>query len=100
MRGGTKSGAALAAGSPASEAGASSVATASGEELEGLLERVMVVFRAIHGKDVFEAFYKKDLAKRLLLGKSASIDLEKAMVARLKAECGRCATTGFNRVYR
>ena len=32
------------------------------------------------GKDVFEAFYKKDLAKRLLLGKSASVDAEKAMI--------------------
>ena len=49
----------------------------------------MVLFRCIHGKDVFEAFYKKDLAKRLLLGKSASTDAEKAMVGRLKAECGR-----------
>ena len=29
------------------------------------------------GKDVFEAFYKKDLAKRLLLGRSASNDAEK-----------------------
>ena len=33
----------------------------------------------------FEAFYKKDLAKRLLLGKSASIDNEKSMISRLKA---------------
>jgi hypothetical protein len=32
------------------------------------------------GKDTFEAFYKKDLAKRLLLGKSASLDAEKLMV--------------------
>lgn len=40
------------------------------------------------GKDVFEAFYKKDLAKRLLLGKSASIDAEKSMISKLKAECG------------
>ena len=50
------------------------------EELESLLDRVMVIFRFIHGKDVFEAFYKKDLAKRLLLGKSASFDAEKAMI--------------------
>ena len=35
------------------------------------------------GKDVFEAFYKKDLAKRLLLGKSASVDAEKAMISAL-----------------
>ncbi len=40
--------------------------------------------RYIQGKDVFEAFYKKDLAKRLLLGRSASVDAEKAMIAKLK----------------
>lgn len=40
------------------------------------------------GKDVFEAFYKKDLAKRLLLGRSVSSDAEKAMITKLKAECG------------
>lgn len=36
------------------------------------------------GKDVFEAFYQKDLAKRLLLGKSASFDAEKSMLLKLK----------------
>jgi hypothetical protein len=40
------------------------------------------------GKDIFEAFYKKDLAKRLLLGRSASNDAEKSMITKLKAECG------------
>ena len=48
----------------------------------------MVLFRFIHGKDVFEAFYKKDLAKRLLAGKSASDDAEKSMLSKLKQECG------------
>ncbi len=33
---------------------------------------------------MFEAFYKKDLAKRLLLGKSASVDAEKAMISALE----------------
>ena len=37
----------------------------------------------MQGKDVFEAFYKKDLAKRLLLGKSASIDAEKSMITKV-----------------
>lgn len=40
------------------------------------------------GKDVFEAFYKKDLAKRLLVGKSASVDAEKSMLSKLKH--GKC----------
>ena len=42
----------------------------------------------LQGKDVFEAFFKKDLAKRLLLGKSSSTDAEKNMISKLKAECG------------
>ena len=36
----------------------------------------------------FEAFFKKDLAKRLLLNKSASIDAEKSIISKLKQECG------------
>lgn len=58
------------------------------EELERMLDKALMLFRYIQGKDVFEAFYKKDLAKRLLLGKSASIDAEKAMISKLKSECG------------
>ncbi|KAG5515817.1 hypothetical protein RHGRI_036759 [Rhododendron griersonianum] len=54
----------------------------SEEELEGTLDKILVLFRFIQGKDVFEAFYKKDLAKRLLLGKSASIDAEKSIISK------------------
>ncbi len=46
---------------------------------------VVLLFSA--GKDVFEAFYQKDLAKRLLLGKSASFDAEKSMLLKLKQGC-------------
>lgn len=58
------------------------------EELEQILDKIMVLFRFIHGKDVFEAFYKKDFAKRLLVGKSASVDAERSMLLKLKQECG------------
>jgi cullin-4 len=67
-------------------AGAKATGTEADLELE--LDKIMVLFRSLHGKDVFEAFFKKDLAKRLLLGRSASIDLEKSLVSRLKTECG------------
>ncbi|KAK9238854.1 Cullin family-domain-containing protein [Lipomyces kononenkoae] len=60
-------------------------------EMTERMDRVLVLFRFIQGKDVFEAFYKKDLAKRLLLNKSASDDAERSMLSRLKTECG----TGF-----
>ncbi|KAA3680637.1 cullin 4 [Paragonimus westermani] len=54
------------------------------EELDKLMDKTMMLFRYIDGKDIFEAFYTKELAKRLLLNKSASVDAEKAMLSKLK----------------
>jgi len=73
---------------------------ASEEELERLLDKIMVIFRFIHGKDVFGAFYKKDLAKRLLVGKSASVDSEKSMLSKLKAECGAGFTSKLEGMFK
>jgi len=73
---------------------------ASEEELEKLLDKIMVIFRFIHGKDVFEAFYKRDLAKRLLVGKSASVDSEKSMLSKLKAECGAGFTSKLEGMFK
>lgn len=53
-------------------------------EVNNQLDQVLDLFRFVHGKAVFEAFYKKDLARRLLLGRSASADAERSMLARLK----------------
>lgn len=53
-------------------------------ELNKQLDLVLDLFRFVHGKAVFEAFYKKDLARRLLMGRSASNDAERSMLARLK----------------
>ena len=49
------------------------------------LDQVLDLFRFVHGKAVFEAFYKRDLARRLLMGRSASADAEKSMLTRLKS---------------
>mmetsp|Transcript_6817 Transcript_6817/g.11308 ORF Transcript_6817/g.11308 Transcript_6817/m.11308 type:complete len:677 (+) Transcript_6817:301-2331(+) len=57
-------------------------------EVESNLEKVIKIFQHLQGKDVFEAFYKKLLAKRLLLGKSSNFDNESMMLSKLKAECG------------
>ncbi|XP_054159550.1 cullin-4A-like [Oppia nitens] len=73
---------------------------ATEEELERLLDKIMVLFRFIHGKDVFEAFYKKDLAKRLLVGKSASVDAEKSMLSKLKQECGAAFTSKLEGMFK
>lgn len=63
-----------------------------GEDIEVILDKIMVIFRFVQGKDIFEAFYKKDLCKRLLVGKSSSQDAEYSMINKLKLECGSCFT--------
>ena len=37
---------------------------------------------------MFEAFYKRILSRRLLMGRSASMDAEKLCISKIKAECG------------
>eukprot|EP01114_Cavostelium_apophysatum_P003635 TRINITY_DN1368_c0_g1_i2.p1 TRINITY_DN1368_c0_g1~~TRINITY_DN1368_c0_g1_i2.p1 ORF type:complete len:736 (-),score=233.08 TRINITY_DN1368_c0_g1_i2:74-2281(-) len=58
------------------------------QEVDVILDKVMMLFRFIHEKDVFEKYYKQHLAKRLLLGRSVSDDAERNMIAKLKTECG------------
>eukprot|EP01138_Halocafeteria_seosinensis_P006041 gb/GECG01006175.1/.p1 GENE.gb/GECG01006175.1/~~gb/GECG01006175.1/.p1 ORF type:complete len:910 (+),score=149.26 gb/GECG01006175.1/:1-2730(+) len=70
------------------------------EEVDHILDRVIVLFRYIHGKDVFEAFYKKDLAKRLLLRRCASTELEKTFLQKLKTECGAAFTAKLEGMFK
>ncbi|KAJ3142484.1 Cullin-4A [Physocladia obscura] len=72
----------------------------SDSETEDILDQCLALFRFIHGKDVFEAFYKKDLAKRLLLGKSSSVDSEKSMLSKLKTECGAGFTSKLENMFK
>ncbi len=51
-------------------------------------------------KDVFEAFYKKDLAKRLLLSRSVSPEWEQLMIKNLKNECGSVYTTKMEGMFK
>lgn len=61
---------------------------ATESEATAELQKIIVVFRYLSDKDVFEVFYKQHLAKRLLGAKSVSDEAERAMVSLLKAECG------------
>ncbi|KAK4997121.1 hypothetical protein LTR66_003409 [Elasticomyces elasticus] len=64
------------------------------------LDQVLDLFRFVHGKAVFEAFYKKDLARRLLMGRSASADAERSMLSRLKTECGAAFTQNLEQMFK
>jgi len=44
----------------------------SEDDIEGVLDKVMMLFRYLQEKDVFEKYYKQHLAKRLLSGRTVS----------------------------
>jgi len=52
------------------------------------LDRVILIFRYLHNRDVFAYFYKTTLAERLLSSRSSSDSDERGMITRLKTECG------------
>ena len=64
------------------------------------LNDALSLFRYLHGKDIFEAFYKRDLAKRLLTHRSASIDAERMMLAKLRDECGAAFTSKLEGMFK
>lgn len=68
-------------------------------ELEDTLSQVMVVFTYIEDKDVFQKFYSKWLARRLVQQTSASDDAESLMITKLKTACGFEYTSKLQRMF-
>ena len=59
----------------------------------------MVVFKYLEDKDVFQKFYSKMLANRLVSHMSASDDSESSMIGKLKHACGFEYTSKLQRMY-
>lgn len=68
-------------------------------ELDETLQDVMVIFKYIEDKDVFQKFYSKMLAKRLVQQNSASDDAEASMISKLKQACGFEYTSKLQRMF-
>lgn len=66
----------------------SGMSNISEADVDSKLEKVIVIFKYLTDKDIFESYYKNLLSKRLLTGKTMSDEIEKTMIAKLKAECG------------
>lgn len=67
--------------------------------LEHELNQIMIVFKYIEDKDVFQKFYSKMLAKRLVNFSSASDDAEASMISKLKDACGFEYTNKLQRMF-
>ncbi|KAJ3214154.1 hypothetical protein HDU67_002014 [Dinochytrium kinnereticum] len=70
------------------------------EDGEDSIDRLMDLFRVLSGKDVFEAFYQKCLAKRLILGRCRHMHMERIILSKLKAECGPDYTAKLEGMFR
>uniref|UniRef100_A0A2K6UAK2 Cullin 2 n=1 Tax=Saimiri boliviensis boliviensis TaxID=39432 RepID=A0A2K6UAK2_SAIBB len=68
-------------------------------EVEDRLTSFITVFKYIDDKDVFQKFYARMLAKRLIHGLSMSMDSEEAMINKLKQACGYEFTSKLHRMY-
>ena len=68
-------------------------------DLENSLSQVMTIFKYIEDKDVFQKFYSRMLAKRLVHSNSASEDAETSMIGKLKEACGFEYTNKLQRMF-
>ena len=59
----------------------------------------MTIFKYIEDKDVFQKFYSKMLAKRLIHFASASDEAEGNMISKLKDACGFEYTNKLTRMF-
>eukprot|EP00794_Sanderia_malayensis_P003681 gene3681-4198_t len=68
-------------------------------EIDDKLTNVIVIFKYIDDKDIFQKFYSKLLAKRLVHNLSVSMDSEEGMINRLKLACGHEYTTKLHSMF-
>ncbi|KAK0629646.1 Cullin [Bombardia bombarda] len=68
-------------------------------ELEKTLTQIMTVFKYIEDKDVFQKFYSRMLARRLVHSNSSSDDAETSMISKLKEACGFEYTNKLQRMF-
>ncbi|KXX80810.1 Cullin-3-B [Madurella mycetomatis] len=71
----------------------------SDEDVEIVLQKAIVLLRYLADRDMFERYYQKHLARRLLHSKS-EIHIEKELVRRMRAEMGNHFTTRFEGMFK
>lgn len=69
------------------------------EKTENLIQQAINLFTAVQSKDVFQAFFQKDLGNRLLTGRYASKFAEKLILQKLKAACGTTFTKNMEAMF-
>jgi len=69
-------------------------------EIDALLDKGIVLLQYISDKDLFETYYKKHLSKRLLMKKSASMEIERQMISKMKIKVGNTFTQRLESMFK
>ena len=69
-------------------------------EVDAVLEKAIILIRYLQDKDLFQTYYQRHLARRLLHGKSESHEVEKQIIFRMKQEMGQQFTSRFEGMFR
>jgi cullin 2 len=86
---------------PSSGSGASGSAIRglSDAEIDEKLSLSIIVFKYIDDKDIFQKFYSKNMARRLIFSQLSLLDHEESMINKLKQVCGYEFTAKLHRMF-
>jgi len=68
-------------------------------EIDEKLSLSIIVFKYIDDKDIFQKFYSKNMARRLIFSQLASMEAEESMINKLKQVCGYEFTAKLHRMF-
>lgn len=71
----------------------------SESEIDEKLALSIIVFKYIDDKDIFQKFYSKNMARRLIFSQLASMEAEESMINKLKQVCGYEFTAKLHRMF-
>lgn len=69
-------------------------------EIDAVLEKAITLIRYLQDKDMFQTYYQRHLARRLIHGKSESHDVENQIISRMKQDMGQQFTSKFEGMFR
>jgi len=76
------------------------IKTMTEDEVDQVMQKAITLLKYIQDKDMFERYYKKHLSRRLLMDKTASLEMEKQMVGRMKIELGNTFTSKMEGMFK
>lgn len=69
-------------------------------EVDVTVDKAITLIRYLQDRDMFQRYYQKHLAKRLLHGKTESQEAEKQLISRMKQEIGSHFTSKFEGMFK